>query len=62
MKPNGIEIIKKRVEKNRKKAMELFRQNFSYRQIQEILGYKSVGSVQHLLGKRKKVGVVKKEK
>ena len=46
---NGIKIIRKRTEINRKKAVDMYREDFSYRQIMRALGYKSVRSIQELL-------------
>lgn len=54
MKPNGIKKIKKRTEINKEKAIEMYREDFSLRQIQKELKYKSVSSVQYLLKDEKK--------
>ena len=61
MKPNNKNVIKKRTEENRKKAIELYRQGFSYRQIQKKLGYKSHASIQQLLKEeiKKVAGIIK---
>jgi hypothetical protein len=47
--PNGMRIVRRRMAAKKRRASELFKKGYSYRQIQKKLGYKSVGPVQYLL-------------